>query len=131
MTPELKAIGVVVPDMPAAVAFYRRLGLTFAGATDSHMECELPGGLRLMLDTEESVRSFSPDWVTPSGSPRSALAFDCGTPAAVDTTYQELTGAGYRGDREPWDAVWGMRYASILDPGGNGVDLYAALPQKD
>jgi uncharacterized glyoxalase superfamily protein PhnB len=28
----------------------------------------------------------------------------------------------------PWDAFWGQRYATVLDPDGNSVDLFAALP---
>ena len=29
--------------------------------------------------------------------------------------------------REPWDAAWGQRYATVQDPDGYGVDLYAPL----
>ena len=35
--------------------------------------------------------------------------------------------AGHRGHLEPFDAFWGQRYATVLDPDGNGVDLYAPL----
>jgi uncharacterized glyoxalase superfamily protein PhnB len=28
---------------------------------------------------------------------------------------------------EPFDAVWGQRYATVLDPDGVHVDLYASL----
>ena len=37
-----------------------------------------------------------------------------------------MVAAGHEGHREPWDAVWGQRYASLRDPDGTGVDLYAA-----
>ncbi len=40
------------------------------------------------------------------------------------------TTAGIRiikGHVKPWDAFWGQRYASVLDPDGNAVDLFAAL----
>lgn len=40
----------------------------------------------------------------------------------------ELVAAGYRGVKEPFDAFWGMRYATVLDPDGNGVDLPATPP---
>jgi uncharacterized glyoxalase superfamily protein PhnB len=46
----------------------------------------------------------------------------------VDAKYAELIEAGYRGIAEPSDAFWGMRYATVADPDGNGVDLYATLP---
>ena len=39
-----------------------------------------------------------------------------------------MTDADRDGGSEPWDAVWGQRYAVVHDPDGNPVDLYAALP---
>ena len=36
--------------------------------------------------------------------------------------------AGHVGHLDPWDAVWGQRYATLHDPDGNSVDLFAALP---
>ncbi len=47
--------------------------------------------------------------------------------ARFDLTYADLVGAGYRGHLEPFDAFWGMRYATVLDPEGDGVDLFATL----
>jgi uncharacterized glyoxalase superfamily protein PhnB len=35
--------------------------------------------------------------------------------------------AGYHSELEPFDAFWGQRYATVLDPDGNGVDLFAPL----
>ncbi|MGB5655838.1 MAG: glyoxalase, partial [Acidimicrobiia bacterium] len=29
--------------------------------------------------------------------------------------------------RAPFDAFWGQRYATVLDPDGNGVDLFAPI----
>ena len=46
----------------------------------------------------------------------------------MDRLYAELTEAGYAGQREPWDAFWGQRYATVGDPDGNAVDLFASLP---
>ncbi|MFF2652241.1 VOC family protein [Streptomyces sp. NPDC058045] len=130
MSPRLDVFGLVVSDMAASLAFYRRLGLEFpAGAEgEPHVEAGLPGGVRLVFDTEDAVRSFHPAWERPSGSGRVGLAFRCSSPAEVDAVYGELVGAGYRGELAPWDAVWGQRYAQVADPDGNGVDLYAALP---
>jgi catechol 2,3-dioxygenase-like lactoylglutathione lyase family enzyme len=130
MAARLDAIGIVVADMAASLAFYRRLGLDVPAAADGedHAEATLPGGLRLMWDTEESVRSFDPSWTAPSGSPRIGLAFVCADADGVDALYAELTGVGYGALREPWDAFWGQRYATISDPDGNSVDLFASLP---
>jgi len=49
------------------------------------------------------------------------------SPAEVDAVYAEMVGAGYHGDKDPWDAFWGQRYAKLLDPNGVTVDLYATL----
>ncbi|WP_346094512.1 VOC family protein [Streptomyces olivaceiscleroticus] len=127
--PRFAAIGLVTADMAASLAFYRRLGLDIPAEADSapHAEAQLPGGLRLMWDTYETVRSFAPDW-TPAHGNSPGLAFECAAPAAVDALYAELTGVGYRGEKKPWDAVWGQRYAVVLDPDGHGVDLFAPLP---
>ncbi|MEV0296140.1 VOC family protein [Nocardia sp. NPDC050710] len=129
MTPQLDFIGIVVSDMAASLAFYRRLGLEFPedAETAPHTEAALPGGLRLALDTEATVRSFHPEWEQPTGGGRIGLAFRCADPAEVDAVYAALVDAGYRGELKPWNAAWGQRYAVINDPDGNGVDLYAAL----
>ncbi len=127
MTPQIDCVGVVVKDMAASLDFYRRLGLDFSADAnaESHVEVALPGGLRLAFDTEEVIRSFDPDWQRPTGGHRVSLAFLCADPADVDRAYAELVAAGYHGHREPWDAFWGQRYAVVLDPDGNAVDLFA------
>ncbi|MFD4344779.1 VOC family protein [Streptomyces coelicoflavus] len=129
MTARFNAIGLVVSDMAASVTFYRRLGFAFPPGCEEqpHAEAELPGGIRLLLDTEESVRSFTPGWQPPAGGGRHSLALLCDTPAEVDALYAELTGAGCKGEREPRDAPWGQRYAVVNDPDGHGVDLFAPL----
>jgi uncharacterized glyoxalase superfamily protein PhnB len=56
-----------------------------------------------------------------------ALAFECASPADVDEVYARAVAAGFHGEKEPWDAFWGQRYAQLQDPDDVGVDLYAAL----
>ncbi|MET7680716.1 VOC family protein [Streptomyces sp. NPDC005423] len=133
MTPRFDAIGLVVSDMAASVTFYRRLGLDFPedAANQPHTEARLPGGLRLLLDTEETVRSFHPEWRAPTGGGRASLALACASPGEVDGVYEELVGAGHHGELKPWDAFWGQRYAVVHDPDGNGVDLFAPLPESE
>jgi catechol 2,3-dioxygenase-like lactoylglutathione lyase family enzyme len=130
MAATLGVIGVVVEDMARSLAFYRRLGLEIPAGADGeqHVEVDLPGGLKLAFDTVETIRSFDPSWAPATGSPRMGLAFACDSPAEVDKVYGELVAAGYEGHKEPWDAFWGMRYALVHDPDGNGVDLYCPLP---
>ncbi|MET9254995.1 VOC family protein [Streptomyces sp. NPDC003717] len=129
MTPRFDAVGLVVSDMAAAVTFYRRLGFAFPDGAEEqpHAEAVLPGGTRLLLDTEETVRSFHPGWSPPAGGGRASLALACETPEEVDAVYAVLTGAGCHGELKPWDAFWGQRYAVVHDPDGNGVDLFAPL----
>ncbi|GGT98731.1 VOC family protein [Streptomyces lateritius] len=126
-TPRLDVIGLVVSDMAASLAFYRRLGLGVPADADTapHVEAALPGGMRIAWDTEEVIRSFDPGWARPEAGDRIGLAFRCSSPQEVDATYESLVSSGYRGHLKPWDAVWGQRYAVVLDPDGCGVSLFA------
>jgi catechol 2,3-dioxygenase-like lactoylglutathione lyase family enzyme len=129
MTHAFALIGLVVADMAKSLAFYRRLGLDIPAAADlePHTEVRLPGGLRLAWDTVEIIRSFDPAWTPPSGGAGMSLAFECDGPAEVDRMYAALIDAGYEGHHAPWDAFWGQRYATVHDPDGNPVDLFAPL----
>ena len=64
MRPQLSAIGLVVSDLERSLAFYRALGFDVPddAASSPHVEIALPGGLRLLLDTEDVIRSFDPEW---------------------------------------------------------------------
>ncbi|GAB2640439.1 VOC family protein [Nocardia goodfellowii] len=129
MTPQLDFLSIVVSDMAASVAFYRRLGLAFPAGSEgeAHVEATTPGGIRVALDTEDVIRSFYPGWQATADGGRVGMAFRCAGPAEVDSVFAELVDAGYEGELKPFDAVWGQRYAVIKDPDGNGVDLYAPL----
>ncbi|MBO0829034.1 MAG: VOC family protein [Streptosporangiales bacterium] len=130
MTTRPALVELVVADMAASLAFYRRLGIDVPADADGqpHVDAELPGGMRIAWDTVETVRSFDPDWTPPRGGHAMALAFACDDPGDVDRTHAELVDAGYRSHKDPWDAFWGMRYAVVHDPDGNPVDLFAPLP---
>lgn len=133
MTPRLDAFGIVVSDMARSVAFYRRLGLDFpeGAENEQHVEAQLGGGVRFMVDTEEVMRAFDSSWQRPSGAHLHAGAFQCESPDEVDRVFRELVEAGGSAYKDPWDAFWGQRYAQLEDPDGNLVDLYAALPDAD
>ena len=124
--PSLDAIGIVASDLARSVTFYRLLGVAFPDANDDHLEAQLPNGLRLMLDTEEVIKSFDPDWKRPQGN-SIGLAFLCDSAAAVDDLYKAVVAAGFGGKTTPFDAFWGQRYAQVLDPDGHSVDLFAPL----
>ena len=129
---KLDAFGIPVSDMPRSVAFYRRLGLDFpeGAENEGHAEAELGGGVRFMLDTEEVMRSFDPEWKRPTDGHLVGGAFHCDSPEEVDRLYGELLDAGAAPYKEPWDAFWGHRYAQLRDPDGTVIDLYAPLPDQ-
>ena len=128
---KIDMIGIAVKDMPGALAFYRALGLDIPSEmdTEGHVSITTPNGYRMAWDTEEVIKSFDSDWTPPAENKpgRIGLAFLCDSPADVDATYKRLVGLGYRSHKEPWDAFWGQRYAQVLDPDGNAVDLFAPL----
>lgn len=125
---KLAAFGIIASNLSRTIAFYRMLGLEFSGPPGvDHLEAKTEAGLRVMLDSEQLIKQFVPGWVRQVGN-GTALAFDCGTPAEVDATYRAILAAGHAVKTEPWDAFWGQRYACVLDPDGNQIDLFAALP---
>ncbi|QNG20823.1 glyoxalase [Rhodococcus triatomae] len=129
MTPTFAAVELVATDMAKTLDFYRELGLEIPADADTapHVEYTLPGGIRLMWDTAEMIRSLMPGWTEPIGEDRLSLAFDCHSPAGVDETYSRLTDLGHLGSTAPWDAPWGQRYAIVEDPDGRSIDLFAGL----
>ena len=115
----LDLVGIVVRDMRTSLQFYRRLGLDIPeGAEDEqHAEATTSSGLRVAWDAAELIRQIDPEWTDPSGGHRVVL---------VDAKYEELAALGF-GHKDPWDAFWGQRYASVKDPDGNQIDLFAPL----
>jgi uncharacterized glyoxalase superfamily protein PhnB len=129
--PRLDAIGVIVTDLVRSSAFYRSLGVAFPEPVDpeghGHAEATLESGMRFMLDTAEGIKEFDPGWTPPIGGHRIAVAFLCESPAALNKLFADLVAGGAKAYKEPWDAFWRQRYAQILDPDGNVVDLFAQL----
>ena len=126
---QLAAIGIVTRDVSSATRFYRTLGVEVSepSAEDQHFEATLPNGLRLMWDAESMIQQLDSEWRRPEGGAAVVLAFECATPAEVDETYRRVVDGGFEGKKEPFDAFWGQRYATVVDPDGNPVDLFAAL----
>jgi catechol 2,3-dioxygenase-like lactoylglutathione lyase family enzyme len=125
--PQLNAIGIVTSDMATSIRFYRLLGLDVPETPDEgHVDTFLPNGVRFMLDSEETILSFRPDWKREPGN-QIGLALECESPAQVDEVYAAAVAAGFDGEKDPWDAFWGQRYAQLHDPDGVPVDLYAPL----
>ena len=121
-------IGIVARDMPASLRFYRLLGLDIPANLDTepHVELVLSNGFRMAWDSLEMMKGIYPDWAEPVGH-RMTLAFKCESPAEVDALYERVIQNGHPGHRSPWDAFWGQRYAVVIDPDGNLIDLFAGL----
>lgn len=119
-------VEIVTADLSRSLDFYRLLGLLVPEPDGPHVEVALPGGNRLAFDTEEVIAGMHPGWVPPAGAGRVALAFGLDAPADVDALYERLTAAGHPGTLKPFDAPWGQRYATVEDPDGTSVDLFAA-----
>jgi catechol 2,3-dioxygenase-like lactoylglutathione lyase family enzyme len=125
--PILDQVNLVVSDMEATVAFYRRLGLTIpdtdAAFQAHHRSAQVPGGVDLDFDSSEFARRWDKGWKTGAG----VIGFKVDSRERVDAIYSDLTGAGYRGQQEPYDAFWGARYAIVEDPDGNAVGIMSPV----
>lgn len=44
---------------------------------------------------------------------------------ALNDLYAKFIHSEYKGHREPWDAIWGQRFAIVKDPDGNLISLFA------
>jgi uncharacterized glyoxalase superfamily protein PhnB len=126
---QLNAFGIICSDIEASLGFYRLLGVPFDDfdADSGHYEAQLGGGVKLMLDSGAVMATFVEGFETPKGNDRISLAVECDSPARVDEMYEKVIAAGAAVVREPFDAFWSQRYATVEDPDGNHVDLYASL----
>ena len=121
------AVEITARDLKRSLDFYRLLGLAVPDVDGPHVEVELPGGNRLLFDTEETIKGMHPGWTPPTSAGRVALAFGLSSASDVDAVFEKLTVAGHPGTLKPFDAPWGQRYATVEDPDGTSVDLFAPL----
>ena len=125
---KLDAVGVVSKNMKESVRFYSLLGFEFTEVPDDAMHLEAKrqdGASRFMIDNYQMIKEHSGIDAKPSNF--SAFAILCDSVGEVDATVEKVKAAGFQVAREPWDAVWGQRYAVLIDPDGYGVDLFAPL----
>ena len=129
--PVLSQINLVVKDMDATVAFYRRLGLeipdTDPGWQAHHRTAAMPEGLDLDFDSDEFAQKWNRGWRSRGKGAMGVLGFGVSSREAVDELYEGLTNAGYHGQQAPSDAFWGARYAIVEDPDGNAVGLMSPI----
>jgi catechol 2,3-dioxygenase-like lactoylglutathione lyase family enzyme len=126
MTVQLAMVGVIVSDMPRALAFYRRLGLPIPEDADAKpfVMHRMPSGVTIFFDSVFFPGSDPARVVAPRNAYNIALEFYLGTRDAVDATTADLADHGAIVRRPPWKTD--SPYASIVeDPDGNAILLTA------
>ena len=136
----LTGVGLVVEDMAASTAFYRRLGLDIPedsiyaeNGVGHHLEVPMGNGFGLEVDSLELTHRFDPGWPDGAGGGTTvpvALMFSVPSREAVDEVHDDLVAAGYQSHLRPFDAFWGPRYAVVLDPDGYQVGLMSPVEQR-
>ncbi|HMQ10458.1 MAG TPA: glyoxalase [Oligoflexia bacterium] len=123
----ITAIGIVCKDIEQTIKFYEYLGLSFKqiGGPD-HFETYNNKAFKVMLDSEHLIKQLYPSWQRQHNQ-NVSLCFELKEPEKVDQIFSDLIECGGVAIKKPWDAFWGQRYASLLDPNSNQIDLYAAL----
>ena len=120
-------MGVSATDLARAVAFYSLLGFSFPALDEGEDHVESTNdGARLMIDTVELLTGLLGEAPRPGNL--AAFAVRCPTPGQVDGLVTRVSAAGHTVVSAPFDAPWGQRYATVADPDGHRVDLYATLP---
>jgi nicotinamidase-related amidase/uncharacterized glyoxalase superfamily protein PhnB len=119
----LTQLNLVVDDMQATLAFYRRLGLTINLTADGqHASAELGTGMTIEFDTADFVSKWDTGYHRQTrGS--AVIGFALPTAGDVDRMFTALASAGHRLHQPPYDAFWGARYAIVDDPDSNPVGL--------
>jgi catechol 2,3-dioxygenase-like lactoylglutathione lyase family enzyme len=132
--PVFDQINLMVRDMAATVAFYRKLGLDVADGYDwpagsgaQHVDVKFPSGVRLEFDNVPMAKIWHAGWRANGHGGKAVIGMSLASRAAVDAKYAELTAAGYEGRQPPHDAFWGARYAIVVDPDGNDVGLMSPI----
>jgi uncharacterized glyoxalase superfamily protein PhnB len=121
-------INLVVRDMHASLAFYRRLGLDIpegavweSGGHAHHASAATGGEVGLEFDSVKLARVYNRGYAAERG--RVVLGVGLESREAVDALWEALLAEGAQGLQPPYDTFWGARYAIVEDPDGNPVGL--------
>jgi catechol 2,3-dioxygenase-like lactoylglutathione lyase family enzyme len=131
--PKLDQINIVSGNPEASIAFYRRLGLEIAErsiwrtASGIH-HVTASGVMGLDIDSIAFAQRWNIGWHGRQDlKGRVVVGFSLPSRGAVDAAYGNLTAAGHVGLQEPYDAIWGARYAVVEDPDGIAVGLMSPV----
>jgi len=133
--PVLTQLNLVAADVPATVAFYRRLGLTVQDCPPEwlahHVTLETASGeAALEIDSAAFAKVWNRGFEGPLGDGVAVLGFEVATREEVDRLSDELSRAGYVLLQPPYDAFWGARYAVLEDPSGHPVGLMSPVDPR-
>ena len=122
---QLSMVGLVVEDMAASLAFYRRLGLEIPEGSEEKpfVQKRMESGVTIFWDTVFADK-YDPHREAPEGGYRVMLEFFLEGEGAVDAKYEEMVCHGYHGRCEPVQ-TFGPYAAMVDDPDGNVVLLTA------
>jgi catechol 2,3-dioxygenase-like lactoylglutathione lyase family enzyme len=125
-------INLVVHDMAASLAFYRRLGLELpesavwqSGGAPHHATVDGGGEVDLEFDSRRLAHAYNTGFAAERG--RVTIGVSLESREAVDTLWAGLLEEGVQGLQQPFDAFWGARYAIVEDPDGNPVGLMSPV----
>ena len=127
MSAHLHSVGLLTADLPAALAFYRLLGLAVPDGAEAGPVAAagvLGAELTLTWGTADALAPLDP---ARAADPTRRVQVEIGldAPADVDAAFARATAAGHPGPVAPFDAPWGVRFAVLDDPDGNRVALTA------
>lgn len=120
------SVGIASKDIDRSIIFYNILGLEFEKYGAGHYEATTKKGIRLMLDSHKLLKKLDQNWSSKDRN-TTTLGFAKSKPIEVDNLFKVIVENGFIGTKDPWNAFWGQRYASVLDPDGNQIDIFAPL----
>ncbi|HEY2707685.1 MAG TPA: VOC family protein [Caulobacteraceae bacterium] len=121
-------INLIVRDMDATLAFYRRLGVelpedavwrTESGAHHANVDATADFGVD--FDSHALAERYNRGFRAEQG--RVLIGVELESREAVDALWEALLAESVQGLQPPYDAFWGRRYAIVEDPDGNPVGL--------
>ena len=119
-------MAVAATDLSRAIAFYELLGFRFPPLDSETKHIEAEGSVRLMIDDAAFLTELHGEPPRQANIAGFALLFS--SPSEVDETAGRVESAGHTVITQPYDAPWGQRYATVADPDGFRVDLFALQP---
>jgi predicted lactoylglutathione lyase len=125
---KIDAIAITSSNLKEAAKFYELLGFKFNdfGEDEKHIEPVTKNDeVRLMIDSKDLIEELNGN--KPSSPNHSTFAILCDSSDEVNQLVSKIKSNGYEIVKEPFDAFWGQRYATIKDPDGYMIDLFASL----